>query len=71
MRAIGNCLSDPSLHLLAIALLLVYLAFGGGSWSRDSSAETPLPYCQNCHFHFLPGKPCDCVLSRKLANATP
>ncbi len=28
MRFVRNCLSDPSLHLLAIALIMIYLAFG-------------------------------------------
>ena len=71
MRFIRNCLSDPSLHLMVIALLLVYLAFGGGPWSRDSSAEAPLPYCSKCHIHFLPGKTCECDLPGKIAHAAP
>jgi hypothetical protein len=70
MRSIWNSLSDPSLHFLAVALFLVYLAFGNGSWSRNSSAaEAPLSYCQKCHAHYLPEKSCECRLTQGIVNA--
>ena len=43
MRSIWNSLSDPSLHFLAVALFLVYLTFGNGSWSRNSSGAAEAP----------------------------
>ena len=70
MRALWNNLSDPSLHLLAIASLLVYLAFSG-SWTDDGAASSPLGYCKSCHAHFMLGKACDCRLPGKIAHALP
>ena len=71
MRTIGNCLSDPTLHLLSIVLLLAFLTFGGGLWSQECPAETPLAYCKTCHLHFMPGKTCGCPAYLRFANSTP
>ena len=71
MRYVRNCLGDPSLHLLGIALILIYLAFGEGSRFPDHRADEPLAFCRKCHVHHLPNKPCDCGLHRKIANARP
>jgi hypothetical protein len=71
MRYVRNCLSDPSLHLLAIALILVYLALGDRSTLREGSGEEPLAFCPKCRVHHLPEKTCDCVLPRKVADASP
>jgi hypothetical protein len=71
MRSLLNNLGDPSLHLLAIAMIVVYLTFGRPSWSRDAQAEAPLPYCKVCHAHFLPGATCDCRPADDIANAFP
>ena len=71
MRAIRDNLSDPGLHLLVIALILVYLAFGSRSWTDDDMASPPLAYCQRCHAHYLPGKGCVCRLPGKIAHAWP
>jgi hypothetical protein len=68
MRPLCNFLSDPTLHLLAIALFLIYLTFGGGLRWRDSFAESPLPICKVCHTHFLPDRPCECHLPKKIAR---
>ncbi len=70
MRSLWNYLGDPGLHLLAIALVLVYLAFGV-SRSEDTVGEAPLPYCKACRFHYLPNKPCACRVGSGLAHALP
>ncbi len=61
-------MSDPSLHFLAVALFLVYLAFGGGSWSKNSAAEAPLSFCQKCRAHFLPENSCECRFTQRIVN---
>jgi hypothetical protein len=71
MRSLCNNLGDPSLHLLAIALIVVYLAFGRGSRSGDDRAEAPLPTCKRCLGHYLPGTTCDCRHPGGMANAAP
>jgi hypothetical protein len=71
MRSLWNNLGDPTLHLLATALILLYLALGGGSWPGETAAEAPLPYCKSCHAHYLPGKTCDCRSTANLAHALP
>ena len=71
MRALWNNLSDPSLHLLAIALFLVYLAFGSGSWHDERDAASPLAFCKTCQVHYLPGKACDCRFPARIANLAP
>ncbi len=70
MRSLGNLLSDPTLHLLMIALFLIYLAFGNSQRARDGFAESPLPVCKTCHIHFLPDRPCDCRTPGRFAQAT-
>jgi hypothetical protein len=71
MRSFWNCLGDPSLHLLTIAMIMVYLAFGRGSQSDDAWAASPLLSCKVCHGHYLPGKLCDCHSSGDIAHALP
>ena len=70
MRSFWNSLSDPGLHMLAIALVLVYLAFGASRWD-DAVGVAPLPYCKACRFHYLPDKPCACRVGPGLAHASP
>ena len=70
MRSLLNGLGDPGLHLLVIAVILASLA-AGGSWSSGAAGEDPLPYCQSCHSHFLPGHPCGCQAAGRLARALP
>ena len=71
MRTLSNQLGDPSLHLLAIALFVVYLAFGRGHMSGAMRPEDPLPFCKVCHVHFLPGQTCDCRPAGSIAHALP
>jgi hypothetical protein len=71
MRSLWNFVSDPTLHLLAIALFLVYLTVAGGPRWRDSNGEAPLPSCKICHNHFMPGKLCECPLRKRFATAAP
>ena len=71
MRALWNNLSDPCLHLLGIALLLVYLALGNGHRSDESVARSPLDFCKTCRTHFMPGKACACQLPGRMAHALP
>jgi hypothetical protein len=61
MRSLWNSLGDPGLHLLAIALIVIYLAFSRGSSSAEERAVSPLPYCESCRLHFMPGGPCGCT----------
>lgn len=71
MRCFWQSLGDPSLHLIAIALIVLYIAIGRGSWSDSLRAEAPLPTCQRCHGHYLPGTRCDCSHPRGVAQAVP
>ncbi len=71
MRFVRNCLVDPSLHLLGIALILVYLAFGDRSKPRASDPDEPLAFCAKCRIHHLPERPCSCEASPKVAQARP
>ena len=70
MRNIGNFLADPGLHLLGIALLVIYLTFGGSGWLKGSAAEAPLPVCSSCNVRYLPDRTCSCVATNPLATAT-
>jgi hypothetical protein len=72
MKTVWNCLSDPSLHLLGIALLIVVAALGRPR-PKDIElvAETPLAVCKKCHTHYFPFRPCRCDPSRDLAHAHP
>jgi hypothetical protein len=67
MRSLWNNLGDPSLHLLVIALVVVYLAFGRGP--RSEEPEAPLPFCNACHSHYLPGDSCVCPPAGNFAHA--
>jgi hypothetical protein len=71
MRSVWNNLSDPSLHLLAIAVILVYLAFGQTPWSNAIRAEDPLPICKACRAHYLPGNLCECRPDLDFAHVLP
>jgi hypothetical protein len=71
MRSIWNNLGDPALHLLVIALILVYLALGRTPWSNALRAEDPLPVCNVCHSHYLPGNICECPAVHDFAHASP
>lgn len=70
MRSLRNSLGDPGLHLLAIGLMVIYLAFGRGSSAAEEWAISPLPYCDTCRLHFLSGGPCGCDLMGRPVNAT-
>ena len=69
MRSLWNSLGDPGLHLLVIALFLLYLAFGRGSSSAEERAISPLPYCESCRLHFMPGGSCSCDTMGRLVHA--
>ncbi len=60
MRTIWSNLGDPSLHFLAIAAFVVYLAFGRSITKDRAWAEAPLSRCKTCQVHFLPGESCHC-----------
>jgi hypothetical protein len=47
MRRIGGFLSDPGLHLLAIALVLIVLAIGSTGPQEPRESQT-LVYCEKC-----------------------
>jgi len=71
MRSLCNSLRDPSLHLLlAIALMVVYLAFGRGPSSGNFRAEEPLPICKVCHRQYLPWVGCDYHRTDVIAHAS-
>ena len=69
MRTFWSNLGDPSLHLLVIALLVVYLAFGGRFSTDRRWAEAPLARCKVCRAHFLPGANCNCRPGFGIAGA--
>jgi hypothetical protein len=71
MRSLWSFLSDPTLHLLAFALFLIYLTFVSDPRRKEPYGESPLPICKVCRAHFLPNKPCDCRFPKKFATATP
>jgi hypothetical protein len=71
MRSFWNCLGDPSLHLLTVAMIVVYLAFSRGAQPGDSRAEAPLATCTACHGYYLPGKTCECRSAGHIAHALP
>ncbi len=68
MRPIWNLLSDPTLHFLMIAGLLLFVALTSRG-SRDLYAESPLPICSSCKGHFLPNHPCECPTPARIARA--
>jgi hypothetical protein len=64
MRSYWTYLADPALHLLAIAILFVYLGSSPRVTSDRVWAEAPLPRCNLCRLPFLPGSPCECRIGR-------
>ena len=71
MRSLWNCVGDPSLHLLTIAMIVVCLAFGRDARPGDSRAESPLASCNACHGSYLPGTICECRHRPRIAQASP
>ncbi len=71
MQSLRNSLGDPSLHLLGIALIVIYLAFGHGYGSSETSPEAPLPVCKSCNRHYLVGTTCICQKPGGIAHAVP
>jgi hypothetical protein len=59
MKRFWSCLGDPSLHMIGVAVLLVYLSLGLGR-SREPGADSRLVYCSTCRVHHYPESPCRC-----------
>ena len=68
MSIVRNCVSDPGLHLLAIVILLGYLAQGGWT-SDDVRPASKLVVCATCQRHHYPERPCACPVRLDLARA--
>jgi hypothetical protein len=53
MRRIGSFLSDPGLHLLTVAFVLIALAIGSNG-PREPRETSTLVYCEKCRTsHYL------------------
>lgn len=69
MKKLGCCLGDPSLHLLAIALLLVYLAIGAPA--SGPAAESRLVSCRKCRAVHFPEGSCTLASQPRISGLRP
>jgi hypothetical protein len=70
MRGVWNFLSDPSLHLLAIALVLIGLAIGS-TGSKEPTEESPVVFCTRCHAYHYSELVASCRGNPRIAQARP
>ena len=70
MSIVRNCVSDPGLHVLAIVVLLIYLA-QGASPTSEPGASSKLVVCASCRRHHYPERPCACPSPWDFARTQP
>ena len=70
MRSVWNALSDPGLHVLAITMLLVFLALGRGA-PGSPRASSRLVKCESCHLYHYQESSCRPAKAEEIAHARP
>ena len=46
MRLFTSCITDPCFHVLAVVMVLIYVAMGSGSDAQSRAVENAI--CQSC-----------------------